>query len=133
MHNPYAERLYRAFLLLKERGLVRSQNKFSAAIGIPSNHFPAVKRGERSITLENITNLCLTFGVSTTYMVLGIEPIMEPKPRKLSETEQTELERKLARAEATVQLQEKIIQAKDQEIAFYRELLRQDKERKGDS
>ena len=128
MNNPYAERLVKAFQLLKDRGIVSSQNKFSEAVGIPSNHFPAVKRGRRGVTPENITNLCLKFGVSSTYIVLGIEPIMAPKPRQLKPEGQTELERQLvaerARRETLEKLMDKLLAAKDAEIAYYRELLR---------
>ncbi|MDO6389060.1 hypothetical protein Q4E40_02890 [Pontibacter sp. BT731] len=129
MTNPYNGRFLEAFAYLKSRGVVKSQNKFCSALGFPPTHMTGIKSGKRNISLQTITNLYTVYGVSLYYMVLGRGPVMAPS---LDEEEKHRMELELERTRQALTIYERLLEAKDEEIRYLRELLRLEVNKEGD-
>lgn len=133
MNNPYNERFLKALEHLEERGKVETRTEFCNAIEIPSSYLAGFKDGSRNVHPIHISNLYVKYRVSFYYLLLGYGPIMdeerkgEPIPKGTPE----ELAHMVAVERARVEVLEKFLAAKDEEIAYLRAVLSKMVENKG--
>lgn len=132
MTNPVNERLFKVFDLLKGMGTVATQKEFCAALGVPDSHFTGYRKGSRNVSVAVITNLLIKYNVSPTYMLIGKGEIMGKQQEEPTPEQKSELERRLAVAEALADLQQRVIEEKNKEISYLRELLRLEVKKEGD-
>ncbi len=126
MQNPLTERFLEAFDLLLKRGAVTSQEEFAKALGFHPNYMALFRQGKMQVRAEHLQNLLNKFGVNLQYIFTGKGYIMQNE--KLPERYEV-IQKRLKEVEAILSVQEKIILSKDEEINYYKALLRLEREK----
>jgi len=71
------ERFIEAMKMVIAKGLVSDTAVFSSKVGLYSQNLSKIKAKERYPTLEAVTNLCIEFGISPSWILLGKGEMMD--------------------------------------------------------
>lgn len=129
--SPYTRRFLEVFEYLLKEGDFDNQTEFCKLMEFHTNTIAAFKRGDRNVTIEQVHKLHHLFHVPLYYIFTGKGDMRNPPKKEPTPEQKTELEKRLAVAEALTQLQQRVIEEKNKEISYLRELLK--KQVEGDS
>lgn len=60
-----------------------SKNEFAKLIGMKNQYLGTVESGQKGLTVEKVISICNTTGVSSDYILFGIDNTIENNAKKL--------------------------------------------------